>query len=120
MTKLYTLFGSGQTLDEILKKLGASDAVSDVKVFGQAEESRGQMAVPAATAHPVAGISHMGGAAILAGGSELEAEGLSAEIAAHFSRNMENGARVVILDTADKDGTKSMLEEAGGIVSEGG
>ncbi len=118
MTKLYTLFDSATSLDALLTQLNRNDDISDVKVYGHAEEGNANLSDPVAVT-PNVGLSQTGVGIVFAGTS-LEAEGLSDEIAAYFGRNMENGARVVVLDTSDVAATKSVLEAAGGTVSEGG
>ena len=120
MAKLYALFGESSDIDDVVERLNESDDVSRVKVFGGGAEHNDFVgAITAASTDPAAGFNRTSAGSMFAG-TELEAEGLDEEIADYYRRNLENGAQVVVVETSDEDRVRSMLDEAGGMVSDGG
>ena len=141
--KLFALFGKDTNLDGLLTALNQSKAVTKVNLYGEAGVGEGVSADPdgldidllragsktadglgvaddtLGTTTPSVSVGQPSGV-FMFGESELEAEGLSPEVAHYFMRSVESGARVVVVETRNSAETEGMLKEAGGVVSKGG
>lgn len=140
--KLFALFSKNTILDDLLDTLSKSKNVTDFSLFTNSEATNnvsidpegleidflraGGATVagddvtgePLAPATPSVSVAKSSGV-FMFGGTELEAQGLSEEVARYFSRSVASGSRVIMVETRDAAATELLLKDAGGVVSRG-